>query len=162
MANEIKRSAETWAYVLQGDRALPPEQQTRFTLRPMTVLERAAAQDDLIRSFTNETGQRVLIRRTRQQTVAIALEHITAIENFPVGAPALWPSDRTARIAYLERLVDTDVDEIGNEVWRRSLESFAAGTPAGNSLPPALTSGSGEPSAANTSTTVSPVNNGPT
>jgi hypothetical protein len=89
MATLVKRPAESWAFVLDGDRALPTEQQTRFTLRPMTINDRAAARDDLTRELVGPDGTRIIQRRTRQHSLMLALSHIVAIENFPVGAPTV-------------------------------------------------------------------------
>jgi hypothetical protein len=150
MAKSVKRPAESWTYMLASDRALPLEQQTRFTLRPMTIGERAAAWDDLVRELRNDDGTRTLLRRTRQQGVELAIRHIVSIENFPVGAAQPWPADAEQRARYLELLEDRDVSELADEIWKRS---NGVDDSAKNFLPPERTSDSGGASPAIQSST---------
>jgi hypothetical protein len=158
MAKTVKRSAESWIYVLKADRTLDPSEQTRFTLRPMTHAERAATMDDAARTLTTSEGV-VSVGRFHQNAYEIALRHIVSIENFPIGAPQPWPKDADERARYLDQLDDDDIVEVGDEVWRRS--RLGADTAAvKNSLPPELTSNSGGSSATATSTTAPPAPSG--
>ena len=120
MAKKKSRPAESWTYLLVSDRELPIEEQSRFTLSPLTQAERAAIQDDLARTHVATDGSKSVVARTRRQGLSIALDHIVAIENFPAGAPQPWPKDREGRETYLEMLDDDFVQEIGNEVFERS------------------------------------------
>lgn len=160
MAKAVKRPAESWVYVLKGDRALPEEEQSRFTLRPMTYFERAAVLDDFLRSDTSTGGQDAGASRVYRNAWAIALNHIASVENFPVGTPAPWPESRAEKVSYLGMLENDDVLEIGNEVWSRSGMGIDGET-IKNSLPPEPISRSGGDSAAAISTTAMPVQTGP-
>jgi hypothetical protein len=93
MAKMKSRAAASFPYVLIGDRDLPPEQQTQFVLRTLTVDEHAAA---------------------------LALEHIVSIENFPVGAPQPWPDERERRRDYLGMLMPADLQELGGVLFHRA------------------------------------------
>lgn len=141
MAKKNRCVAESWTYITQADRALPKEEQTRFVLSPMPWDERDRARDAL-------SSDVVVHRQARQ----MALEHIVAVENFPVGAPAPWPTGRAARETYLNTLDDGDVLEIGNEVWARSTLG-ADEESLKNSFTPERTSASGVSSAESSSTT---------
>lgn len=151
MAKLVKRPAESWRYVLRGDRALPIEQQTVFTLAPLTMAERAQVHDDITRTQTQPDGTRITLGRTRQTGVELVLSHVVAIENFPVGAPEPWPTSAAARARYLERLQDDDVLELGNEIFERS--DLGDEDVAKNSSRPEPTSGSGADSQIPDSTT---------
>jgi hypothetical protein len=118
MAKARKRAAESWQYVLKSDEGLPTEEQSRFTLRPLTLNEHAAYFD----AIAGDDGS----AKVWNSTVALCLTHITAIENFPAGEPREWPSDRKARLDYLEDLGLDACFEIGNEVYRRSKVEQAA------------------------------------
>jgi hypothetical protein len=155
MAKQAKRSAESWTYVLEADQRLPVEEQTRFTLKPMTGAERAQFVDDLVRTSVAPDGSQTVMRRTQQNARELCLTHIERIENFPAGSNGsamAWPKSREEREAYLEQLSDDDVMELGNEVYVRS----TAGPDAKNSLPLGHTSRSGGGSAEATSTTAPP------
>lgn len=112
MAKAQKRAAEAWDYVLKSDRDLPKEEQSRFTLRPMTMAEQAAYHD-AVRSGGG--GSRIW-----QATVAVCPEHITAVHNFPAGAAKEWPKERAAQLAYLEDVGVDECFEIGDEIYARS------------------------------------------
>lgn len=154
MARSVQRAAEAWTYVLLADRALPIEDRTTFTLRPLTITEQAAALDDLVRTEFDEDGNRVVLRRARRQAIALAVTHIEAIDNFPAGAPKPWPEDRDSRRRYLEQLRLEDVVELGDEIWKRS--SIDAAGPVKNFSPPERTSSSGGDSPATPSSTPAP------
>jgi hypothetical protein len=152
MAKAVKRPAESWVYVLKADRDLPMEEQSRFTLRPMTHNERAAAHDDLVRTRVSPDGDKTVQARTRQQALVIALRHIVSIENFPSENPQPWPATTEARAAYVEQLDDEYVLELGNEVFARRGLLGDEGAAIKNSSPPGRTSRSGGSEAAETST----------
>jgi hypothetical protein len=149
MAKNIKRSAGSFVYTLEADRAQPADQQTEFALRPMTVEEYAIAQDDIVRTIVAPDGTRSIINRTRQQGVAIALEHIVSVRNFPVGSPKDWPTDPAQRRAYLSEMVADDVQEIAGAVFCQA----RLGDEEKNSSLPERTSASGDNSLATASTT---------
>jgi hypothetical protein len=127
MAQRVAVPAERWTYVLEADRTLPIEQQSRFTLRPLSMAERAAARDNLARVHIAH-GERVITHRDRSLAFELALSHIASIENFPAGEPKPWPVDEplSARASYLELLGDEAVREIGNEIFDRSVAPPAA------------------------------------
>jgi hypothetical protein len=142
MARKNRCVAESWIYVTKADRELPKDQQSRFTLSPMTAAERDVAQDTL---SSGAAG-------TREYARKIARDHIVSVENFPVGEPKPWPEKSADREAYLATLHDDDVLAIGNEVWVRS-SLGADEEPLKNSSTPERTSASGASSAASSSTT---------
>jgi hypothetical protein len=152
MAKKNRCIAESWTYVLLSDRTLPPDQQTRFTLRPMTAPERDQVRDNLSWTQLHIDGAHTRVNRTRQSARAIALNHIAGIDNFPVGAPQSWPKDRDAQARYLDMLEDGDVLEIGNEVFDRSTLGPDEGD-IKNSSTPERTSASGASSQGDISTT---------
>ena len=155
MAKLKKRPPESWTYILQSDRALPIEQQSRFVLSPLTHAERAAVRDGAARILHLEDGSVQSIDRTHQNAYAIVLDHVVSIENFPAGASQPWPAKRDDRMRYLEQLDDDDVLELGNEVWlRSSLGPDEASIK--NSSPPEHTSSSGAPSLAMTPSIAAP------
>lgn len=121
MATERKRSAETWKFTLEADTKLPADQQTTFILRPLTNIERAEARDNLARIHAAPDGSTATVTRTHRLSLDLCLSNIETVENFPAGAPLPWPEDRAARLAYLNKLEDDDVKEIGNEIWVRSV-----------------------------------------
>lgn len=160
MAKAKKRPAEAWVYVLRTDRALPLEQQSRFTLRPMTYAERAGVLDDFLRTETAADGAKIETSRVYRNAWELALEHIVSVENFPVGAADPWPQGREARVQYLDLLDNDDLLEIGNEVWTRSGLGID-GDAIKNSSAPELTSRSGDTSADQSSTTAPPAPSSP-
>jgi hypothetical protein len=152
MAKKREIPPESWVYVLDADKKLPPEEQTRWTLSPMTQSERARFVDDLVRTHVSEDGGQTVIRRTEQQALGLCLTHIVSVENFPAGsngASQAWPKGQAERERYLEMVDAADILELGNEVYVRS----TAGPDAKNSSPPGLTSSSGGKSADLASTT---------
>lgn len=121
MANRVHRAAETWDYVLRDDRKLPAEEQSRFTLRPLTQEERQRYQDRLVSKIENADGVRETVFRSNTSAFQIALSNIVSIENFPAGEPMPWPESRADRIKYVSMLSDAYVIEIGDEIWGKSL-----------------------------------------
>lgn len=113
--------AEAFRYTPIADRELALEQQSHFTLRPLTLNERAAARDNMTRVQVRD-GERLIVQRSRQLAVDLTLAHLVSAENFPAGDPKPWPADGslTERRAYLELLGDDLVNELGNEVYDRS------------------------------------------
>lgn len=142
MARSFKRAAESFPYILKGDRDLPHEQQTRFLCRPLTQAEQLAAEDEVYYLAFDGTGTNVHVSREKRVAHRLAVSHIQAIENFPVGAPKPWPEDLEARERYLEQLNSEDVLEVGNAIFTRS-KLGADADALKNSSPPAPTSGSG-------------------
>ena len=120
MPKKQQRSAESWRYVLTADRELPPEEQSVFVLRPLTQLERADVQDNMVRIQSRPDGGRTVVQRDHRLSVELCLTNITSIENFPAGAPEKWPADHASRVTYLEMLDDDHVQQIGNEIWVHS------------------------------------------
>lgn len=121
MAKKANRPAESWIYVLVGDRTLPEAEQTRFTLSPLTISERAIVRDEIARVQTLQDGTKTVISQHRRQGLDIALRHIVSIDNFPVGESSQpWPKETDRRLAYLEMLGDDNVQEIGNEIFSKS------------------------------------------
>jgi hypothetical protein len=120
MAKAVKRTAESWHYVLKADRELPPEQQTTFTLRPLTQGERAWVSDNIARTHFKPDGSRESVGRTHQLTRDLCLTNIEAVENFPAGENRKWPEGREDRERFLEDLDDAALLEVGNEIWIRS------------------------------------------
>lgn len=138
MAKAIKRPAESWSYVLRADRELEESERSIFVLAPLTYAERAAMRDDVLRGKTD---------RVYREAGDVFLSHVVSIENFPGGNPVPWPSDRDARVRYLELLDDLHVLEVGNEIWARSSIGEDEDT-LKNFSPLELTSSSGESSTA--------------
>jgi hypothetical protein len=155
MAKQNRGVAESWSYVLQADRALEPDQQTRFTLRPVIAADRDRIRDNLMWTQIHADGSQTKVRRTRQTARVVALEHIVSVDNFPVGAPLPWPKDRGEREAYLAMFDDNDIEELGDEIWARSTIGPDE-EPLKNSFTPERMSASGDSSAAPTSTTAPP------
>ena len=120
MATAQKRAAESWRYVLNTDRALPEEQQSTFILTPLNPIERADARDGMVRRVVGVTGETTVSQRDKRLSVEFCLTHIRSIENFPAGAAKPWPDDADDRLAYLDMLGDTALQELGNEIWVRS------------------------------------------
>lgn len=157
MAKPFKRRAESWVYILEGDRALSADQQTRFILRPLTQAEQMAIEDEVYYLSFDADGRKSHVTREKRVARQLALSHIESIENFPPGNPKPWPADPEARDRYLAELQADDVHEVGNEIFKRSKLGYAApdeapkdGDVIKNSSPPAPTSGSGGTSEATT------------
>jgi hypothetical protein len=117
-----RRQVELWWYVPIADRALPPEQQSRFRLSPLSQAERLRMLDDM--SWLRRSDGEVIIQ-SRANTVALELvrDHLEETGNFPATAPAPWPASGTAaeRVAYLEQFDDEVLIELAMEIRRRSV-----------------------------------------
>jgi hypothetical protein len=155
MARTNNRATSAFTYVLVSDRELPPEQQTEFVLRPLTVDEYAAAIDGIVRTVVDREGTRTVVNRTRQQGIALALDHIIDVHNFPVGSPQPWPDEREKRRDYLGMLMPADLHEVTEQLYQRAV----VGDEEKNFSPPARTSASGGNSPGATSTTAPPAAN---
>lgn len=141
MAKAKQRSAESFRYVLVGDRELPPEQQTTFVLNPLTGPERARVRDEAVVTVVAPTGERRIIDRTYQQSRETVQAHLVSIENFPLGAPKAWPTKLSEQAAYMDLFDDGDLLELHNELFTRSW----LGDDAKNFSEPEPMSGSGAP-----------------
>jgi hypothetical protein len=144
MAKHIKRSAESFRYVLKGDQALPLPEQTTFVLNPLTQDERRRLLDEVVVTRTLSDGVKESIDRSWQEAGQIVLAHLVSVENFPVGAPEPWPSGKGSTVEqrkqYLNEFADSDVLELYNELFRRSY----LGDDVQNFSRPEPTSSSGE------------------
>ena len=106
MARRSEAAVESWWYVLEDDRELPKEEQSRFLLRPLSVSERARIYDDII-------GDQ---NRTYQGALDLMYTHVERIENFPAGAAEPWPATRKEREKYLATFPLTYMAQIGGEI----------------------------------------------
>jgi hypothetical protein len=144
MAKQIRRSAESFRYVLKSDQALPLLEQTTFVLNPLTQEERRRLLDEIVVTRTLPDGTKESIDRTWQEAGQIVLSHLVMVENFPVGAPQPWPNGKGStaeqRRQYLNEFADTDLLELYNELFRRSY----LGDDVQNFSSPERTSSSGE------------------
>ena len=140
MARQIKRSPESFTYVLQADRELSADQQTRFTLKPLTTAERHSLFERNTERIQQANGDVRLVAHTISLAREVCLEHIEAIDRFPVDRPEPWPAKSKERQAYLEQFADTDLAEIYGVLFERSW----LGDDVKNSSSPEPTSSSGE------------------
>lgn len=116
MANERKRAAGSWIYVLKVDRELPELQQSKFTLRPLTGAER-----DYYRTINRGAKEPGALAEPFKTAREVCLSNIERIDQFPASHPMPWPEDYSERAAYLEKLDDGYVLELGVEVLTRSM-----------------------------------------
>lgn len=72
----------TFAYVLEDDRKLPPEEQTTFTLRGLTVAEEAKVADSMISSIP---GQEELSFRSGTHQLTVLRHGLRDWTNFMDG-----------------------------------------------------------------------------
>jgi hypothetical protein len=152
MARAVKRPAESWTYILRDDRELSADEQSVWTLKPMTHIERAEALDNLVRTHIGAGGEKTVISRSKQQAFEIVLTHLVAVRNFPARAGKPWPAKETERVAYIEQMDDAHVRELADEIFDKSTLAGDDGTQLKNSSPPERTSPSGESGAETTST----------
>lgn len=135
MANERKRAAGSWVYVLQVDRDLPEPQQSKFTLRPLTGAER-----DYYRTLNRGAKDPGALAEPFKTAREICLSNIERIDQFPASRPMPWPEEHAARLDYLEKLEDGYVLELGIEVLMHSMLSEEERQRLGESQRPQLTS----------------------
>lgn len=132
MAKAIRRSTEPFVYVLERDRNLPPNEQSRFTLKPLTTAERFELLDTVVTTIIHPDGRREIVDHTWRRAREQLKSHLVSVENFPAEDPRSWPSDGTDtdRERYLDRLEDSDILEIYNEIFRRSFKGEDDAPPA--------------------------------
>lgn len=126
------RPVESWWYVLPSERENPPEQQSRFLLRPLSQADRMAVWDDLQRIRVERgdgpRGETTIQKRDFQSALELVVSHLERTENFPLGEPQPWDpawSEERKR-SYLEMLDDLDVYLIGNEIRDHAVVEPAA------------------------------------
>jgi hypothetical protein len=141
MAKARIRSAESFRYVPEADRALPVEEQSTFILNPLTGPERARLMDEATVTHVLSDGTKEIVDRTYRQARENVRAHLVSIENFPPGAPKAWPAKAREQDEYLELLDDGLLLEIHNEHFTRSW----LGADAKNFSLPEPMSGSGAP-----------------
>lgn len=121
------RPTGTTRYVPLDDRRLPPEEQTVIYYRPLTAGQRAEAYDGLSVSEIAVDGKLLQRNCGWQVHRELCLTQIERVDNFPPGAPEPWPTDRAAREAYLDRIDDLVVNEIGVAIREGSMMPADAG-----------------------------------
>lgn len=125
MPKKPKRVAEDWTFILPDERALPPEEQGRFRLSPLTLAERMRVRDERSRLTTTAAGEVIVQSRAWTQLRELVIEHLLSTENVPSDAPSPWPgldSSREKREKWLdENLEDLDVATIGIEIRDKAL-----------------------------------------
>lgn len=141
MAKAKKRSAESFSYILESDRALPADQQTRFMLRPLTSAERHSLFSRATERIELPEGGTRVISHTLALAREVCLDHIESIDRFPTDAPKPWPAKRGEREMYLDQFADLDLVELYNELFKRSW----IGDEEKNSSTPEPMSSSGAP-----------------
>lgn len=107
-----RRTFGSWQFVPPLDRKLPKAEQTTFTLKPLTQLQRMECWDNL--RWVGPDG--VAQPRAFQQARELCISNIERVENFPPGDPKPWPESMSEREKYLEQFDDMDVLIIGNEI----------------------------------------------
>lgn len=122
-----KRQIGNWQWIHPEDAKLPPEQQTVFTLSPMTQAERMESYDmgNWVRMVN---GQRMIEPRAFRQAREICLSHVVDVANLrkevPGGTELLnFPSNGTAeeKSAFFDSYVDEIIlFHIANEIRDRS------------------------------------------
>lgn len=123
MAQKAIRDVENFTYVLRGDRALPPAEQSTFRFRPLTQAERVRILDGMeVVLVDPSTRTRSIKPCGVQQAYDAVLLSLVAADNFPAGAAEPYPIDkgREACVKYLEGLDDLSVLELGNYVIDRA------------------------------------------
>ena len=122
MASKSQRPVEPFWHVLEKDRKLPVEEQSRFRFRPLTQAERMRAMDNIESVVIEATGERQLRFRSFQQAREIVLSTLIETENFPAGAPEKYDrnASREDRERYVEMIEDGDVYALGDYVFDHS------------------------------------------
>jgi hypothetical protein len=118
MPNAVKRQVESWWFVLESEKTLPPDKQSRFLLKPLTQAERLRVWDDYKWVSVDPQGGRSITPRAMQQAEQLVLSNLLETQNFPLDNPITWPASGglEAKRKYLEMLDDMDVVEIGNAI----------------------------------------------
>ena len=118
MPKKIIRSAESFTVVLGCDRALPPDQQSRFVFRPLTQAEKMAVLDGLNWVHVHTDGSQEIMPRSFRQARELVMAHLEEAHNFPTDGPIPWPAkgSEAERGKYLEMLEEGDLLELGNAV----------------------------------------------
>jgi len=124
-----RRPHGSWRFIPPEDRALPPEEQTVFVLRPLTQEERMASWDNGAWSQRSEDGSKTILPRTFRLARENCLSHIEDVVNLQVPNSAgdgytvpIWPKNGTPeeKAKFLEVLGDVEVLIVGNEILDRS------------------------------------------
>ena len=109
-------------HVLEADRGLPPERQTRWKYRILSAEEYYRIQDGLV---AREAGGRRKREDREGSTLRVGtlerdilLAGLAGVENFtdPEGAAVSWPSGRTDRIGFLSRMLPAWRTELANAI----------------------------------------------
>lgn len=119
----IRRQTEAFTYVPKDDRALPPEQQTRFVCNPLTVGERMQVLDEMSVVTFEADGVKVSRGRTFRQAYELLLQKLVAVENFPAGGTAMpYPArgTREQKEVYLAQFPELVLYEVGDEIRDRA------------------------------------------
>jgi hypothetical protein len=125
----ITRPTETWKFIHESDKALPEDQQTIFTLEPLSLTEEMAAIEAQQAIATNPvSGERVV--RDRKWTAALEMfcAHVVDIENFPPGANGgarKWPRSGSIeeRLEYASQFSSVVIYDIAQAIFNRGLLS---------------------------------------
>lgn len=130
MAKKASQIAELIAYVPKDDRALPPEEQSTFKLRPLTQAERLRAFDEMTTTEVRRSGDDVvrwLHDHSWSQARELVLEHLVDVQNFPAGAPVPWPGagSQAQKEEYLAMIDVYLLYELGEELRTRASVSEA-------------------------------------
>jgi hypothetical protein len=142
MASERPRLTGAWKYVLISDRSVPADQQSTFTLLPLTAGERDFYRDHYNSHVASGNGGGPeQVNNVSQTARSICLTHIEAVDNFPAGKPRAWPAGKDERAEFLDRLHDAHVVELGVEVFTRSFLGTEEKQQLGEVSPPTPTSG---------------------
>lgn len=122
MAKRSQRPVEPFWHVLEKDKKLPAEEQSRFRFRPLTQAERMRAMDNIEQVTIEATGERQLRFRSFQQAREIVLLTLIETENFPAGEPQKFDpkASREDRERYIELMDDGDVYALGDFVFDHS------------------------------------------
>lgn len=128
----IKRATETWTFIHESDRDLPPDQQTIFTLEPLSLPEEMAVIEAQQAIATDPVTQERIVR-DRKWTAALEVfcGHVVAIDNFPPGANGQakkWPREGTPqeRVEFAGQFSSVTIYDIAKEIFNRGLLSADA------------------------------------
>lgn len=124
------RPKGTWTFITRDDLKLPANEQTRFTLLPLTLDQRMNAWDNL--KWVNDDGS--MTPKTFQQALHLCLMNVVDVENFKAPRAGTedsetpdyevipFPKDgsETQKRVFFERMADIDILLVGNEIRTRS------------------------------------------